>query len=840
MATSTATGGLSRVTIVAPRTRMDLALPSDVPAGRPAADPAAVRRRGHGRRGRRHGGWTLSRLGGQPLDGGRTAAQLSVRDGEVLYFTPARRRQPRRSSSTTWSTPSPPRPTSGPGGWQIGTTRSFAAALRRRRRCSAGALARCSSPAPPHLPGALAALVVAVAAAGGAAVLSRAAGDSRTGAMLALVGLGYAAVGGLLLLAGDRTLTELASPHVLLARRPRRWSSARSPRWRSATGTPFFLGATGGGRRRSAWAPCSAWSSALGAAAAAAVVATVAFAALPALPMIAYRLARLPVPSIPTGPDDLKTDTRDRRRPAGAAQQRAGRPVPHRPAVDRVAAGARRAQVVLAAQRAAAGGAALPRAGPAVAAAGPAVHSAGPSAPRCCFAGTAGLGLAAAATFGAGSLPVRLGLILGGLLLAAVISLIYGLTVAGKRISPVWGRTARHRRDPADRRAWCRWPSGSAASTAGSSTFDRDRAHRACRPARWRRRRDRAGRPAGGPARRQRFATSRTTFTSASAWSSIAATRSSGGHPAPAGQHHRGHRVRRGGGRGHRVHQRAERAVRPGRRTRQRWVQPPPRRPVQLSVGDSGARSSPAAGDDRRAQLVPAEGPVGRARRRSAPCRAGRSRPPPYGARRACPPPRLTASTRASDTDSRSATQTVRCAAGGAPGRRVPDQGVRDDLGPGDRAGEVGEHRAAPGPPRPPRRSRPARRCRPVSATAANQPRSSWPMPSRVPRSVSSTTVSSGASAASRGSPGRAPRGRARSRRRRSRRRSIRSSYHQRPPRRAKAAHDGQRGDHGDDGQQPVRAGGGEPDGERGALQHHELADDHRPDPAAARAGRPG
>jgi hypothetical protein len=56
------------------------------------------------------------------------------------------------------------------------------------------------------------------------------------------------------------------------------------------------------------------------------------------------------------------------------------------------------------------------------------------------LAGTLGLGLAAAATFGAGSLPTRLGLILGGLLLTAVISLIYGLTVAGKRISPVWGR----------------------------------------------------------------------------------------------------------------------------------------------------------------------------------------------------------------------------------------------------------------------------------------------------------------------------------------------------------------------------------------------------------------
>ena len=29
---------------------------------------------------------------------------------------------------------------------------------------------------------------------------------------------------------------------------------------------------------------------------------------LPALPMISYRMARLPIPSVPTGPEDLKTD----------------------------------------------------------------------------------------------------------------------------------------------------------------------------------------------------------------------------------------------------------------------------------------------------------------------------------------------------------------------------------------------------------------------------------------------------------------------------------------------------------------------------------------------------
>ena len=38
------------------------------------------------------------------------------------------------------------------------------------------------------------------------------------------------------------------------------------------------------------------------------MVATVAFAVIPSMPMLSYRLARLPMPSIPTGPDDLKAD----------------------------------------------------------------------------------------------------------------------------------------------------------------------------------------------------------------------------------------------------------------------------------------------------------------------------------------------------------------------------------------------------------------------------------------------------------------------------------------------------------------------------------------------------
>ncbi|MDZ5444320.1 type VII secretion integral membrane protein EccD [Micromonospora sp. 4G57] len=434
MATKAATGGLSRITIVAPRTRMDLALPSDVPL----ADllPTLLRYAGEdlADEGVRHGGWSLSRLGGQPLDGGRTAAQLGVRDGEVLYFNPRASAAPEivfDDVVDAVATATNQRP----GTWQVGTTRSFAV-LFAGAALSAGALAALFAGSP-QLPGALAALVVAVALLVSAAVVSRAGGDSRTGAVLAVGALGYAAVGGLLVLAGDRKLTELASPHVLLAATAVVLFGAIAA---LAVGDrlPLFFGATAVGAAVGLGAVlCLVFG--VGAAAAAAVVATVAFAVLPALPMIAYRLARLPVPSIPTGPEDLKTD----------AESVDGRQVLRdSERADQFLTGLlwTVALLVLGGQVLLAANGRLPAVLLCLGLALLSLLRARPFIGRAqrapvLFAGTVGLGLAAAATFGAATLPVRLGLILGGLLLVAVISLIYGLTVAGKRISPVWGRT---------------------------------------------------------------------------------------------------------------------------------------------------------------------------------------------------------------------------------------------------------------------------------------------------------------------------------------------------------------------------------------------------------------
>ncbi|MFI7434379.1 type VII secretion integral membrane protein EccD [Micromonospora haikouensis] len=433
MATRTAAGGLSRVTIVAPRTRMDLALPADVPL----ADllPTLLRYAGEdlADEGVRHGGWSLARLGGQPLDGGRTAAQLGVRDGEVLYFNPRAAAAPEivfDDVVDAVATATNQRP----GSWQVSTTRSFAV-LFAAAALSAGALAALFA-GPPQLPGAIAALLVAVALLVGAAVLSRAAGDSRTGAVLALVGLGYAAVGGLLVLAGDRGLGELAAPHVLLAATAVVVFGAVAA---LAVGDrlPLFFGAVAVGGAVGFGAVVGLAFS-VGAPAAAAVVATVAFATLPALPMAAYRLARLPVPSIPTGPDDLKTDT----------ETVDGRSVLRRSErADEFLTGLlwTVALLVLGGEVVLALDGRLPAVLLCLVLALLSLLRARPFLGRgqrvpVLLAGSLGLGLTAAATFAAGGAAVRLGVVLGGLVVAAVVSLVYGLTVAGKRISPVWGR----------------------------------------------------------------------------------------------------------------------------------------------------------------------------------------------------------------------------------------------------------------------------------------------------------------------------------------------------------------------------------------------------------------
>lgn len=80
--------GLCRLTVRAPNTSLDLAVPSDIPF----ADllPAIVGHAGGDlhEAGLEHGGWALQRIGGEPLDHEGTPASLDLHDGEVLLLRP--------------------------------------------------------------------------------------------------------------------------------------------------------------------------------------------------------------------------------------------------------------------------------------------------------------------------------------------------------------------------------------------------------------------------------------------------------------------------------------------------------------------------------------------------------------------------------------------------------------------------------------------------------------------------------------------------------------------------------------------------------------------------------
>jgi type VII secretion integral membrane protein EccD len=412
---------------------MDLALPSDVPladlvptllqlAGEELADEGAV-----------HGGWALTRLGGQPLDGARTAAQLELRDGDMLYFTPRARTAPEvvfDDVVDAVATATNERA----GRWRLANTRRFAVSFAVAALLG-GALAVLFA-GPPQLFSGMVGLGMGVLLLVGAAIASRAGGDSYAGTLFGLVALVYGGIGGLLILAGDRTLADLAAPHVLLA------ATALVVHSSIATvavgdGAPFFLATAVVGTAIGLGAGvCLLFGT--GPAGAAAVIGAGTFAAVPALPLLAYRLARLPIPSIPTGPDDLKADaeTVDGHRTL-LLSDRADRFLTS--LVGMVAAVVLGA-VLLVAIAGGVPGAILAtvlslllllRARPFR---GPAQRL------PLLVAGAVGLGIAAVDVFANGSTLVRLGAVLGGAVAAAGISLGYGLAVAGRRISPLWGR----------------------------------------------------------------------------------------------------------------------------------------------------------------------------------------------------------------------------------------------------------------------------------------------------------------------------------------------------------------------------------------------------------------
>ena len=85
-AVATGTTVFSRVTVVAPRTRIDVALPADVAVADLLPMLLDMAKEVTPDGGARHGGWCLAKLGDSPLEPSRTLGSLGIVDGDMLQL----------------------------------------------------------------------------------------------------------------------------------------------------------------------------------------------------------------------------------------------------------------------------------------------------------------------------------------------------------------------------------------------------------------------------------------------------------------------------------------------------------------------------------------------------------------------------------------------------------------------------------------------------------------------------------------------------------------------------------------------------------------------------------
>ncbi|MBW8485254.1 type VII secretion integral membrane protein EccD [Actinomadura parmotrematis] len=297
---------LSRVTIVAPRRRIDVSLPSDVPLAHML--PTLLRAAGEqmADAGLAHSGWVLQRLDEGGFDPSQTLSALGVRDGEILYFRPRMAQLPEMSFddvADVIATGIKDRSDR----WRPTTTRAYGLGAAAAALTVGAAVIALSGP--PWLAPAGAAGLIALIGVIVAAMLSRAYGDSGAGAVLGYAILPHAFLAGLLAPARDRTaLLDLGAPH-LLAGFGVLTLFAVIAMFAVADGLPVFLGAAIAGVVGAAGAAVGFVTSGLPAAGIAAVCAVVVMMFIGAIPGLAFKLARMPLPPVPGSAEELRRDT---------------------------------------------------------------------------------------------------------------------------------------------------------------------------------------------------------------------------------------------------------------------------------------------------------------------------------------------------------------------------------------------------------------------------------------------------------------------------------------------------------------------------------------------------
>jgi type VII secretion integral membrane protein EccD len=295
--------GLARVTIAAPKRRIDVALPDNAMVGELL--PHLLRRAGEelADEGEAHGGWVLRRATGAPLEAQRNLTQQGVQDGEVLQLVPARVDWPELAYDDVVEVIASGARRAGRS-WSNAATRSCTLAVTAAV-LGLGLVETLLSGPPWPLPAGVA-LGVALLLAVVGIVLSRAFADATSGAAVAASGLPYAFLGGALLAApSDRSLLHLGAPDLLLGSATLLVFSVLGYAGVAAVQRLFMTGLATSAAGLLAAVMCLSGASTQGAAA---VTLTVVIGLLPGYPLLAGALGKLPVPELPDRPEQILED----------------------------------------------------------------------------------------------------------------------------------------------------------------------------------------------------------------------------------------------------------------------------------------------------------------------------------------------------------------------------------------------------------------------------------------------------------------------------------------------------------------------------------------------------
>ncbi|GAA3768712.1 type VII secretion integral membrane protein EccD [Plantactinospora mayteni] len=211
MSTST-TIGLTRIVLMTPRRRVDMALPDHLPLT--YLQPALLRHGGDGlaEDGVPHGGWVVRRLDGSVLEPVKSLTALGVRDGEVLLLSPRDQHWPEPGYDDLADGVAEGAARQGRV-WNANST--FRAGLAATAVVLGGALVLLLLAGPALVRTGQVALAVAAVLVGAGAAVARWRREPPLATLLGTYGMGYAAVGGALV-PGPTDLGAALAPWPLL------------------------------------------------------------------------------------------------------------------------------------------------------------------------------------------------------------------------------------------------------------------------------------------------------------------------------------------------------------------------------------------------------------------------------------------------------------------------------------------------------------------------------------------------------------------------------------------------------------------------------------------------